>query len=70
MKRYDTNRNGRIEREELNVGSRKIATEYQKNVNNLRRQNPKRQKLQESAKKDRTALVKCLKDSSDCVSFH
>jgi len=67
LKRYDTNRNGKIEREELNVGSRQIATEYQKNVNNLRRQNPKRQKLQESAKKDRTALVKCLKDSSDCA---
>merc|ERR1712223_523738 len=51
LKRYDTNRNGKIEREELNIGSRQIATEYQKNVNNLRRQNPKRQKLQESAKK-------------------
>ena len=70
MKRYDTNRNGKIDREELNVGSRQIATEYQKNVNNLRRQNPKRQQLQASAKKDRTDLVKCLKDSSDCVSSY
>merc|ERR1712156_1165604 len=66
LKRYDTNRNGKIERVELNVGSRQIAIDYQKNVNNLRRQNPKRQKLQASAKKDRTALVKCLKDSSEC----
>jgi len=66
LKRYDSNRNGKIEKEELNAGSKQIATEYQKNVNNLRRQNPFRQKLQASAKKDRTSLVKCMKNPSTC----
>jgi len=66
LKRYDKNRNGKIEKEELNAGSKQIATEYQKNINNLRQQNPKRQKLQTNAKEDRTALVKCVKNPSTC----
>merc|ERR1712045_237680 len=49
LKKYDTNRDGKIGREEMNTGSKRIATEYQRSTNTLRAQNPERQKLQANA---------------------
>ena len=69
MKKYDTNRNGKIDREEMNTGSKRIATEYQRSTNTLRAQNPERQKLQANAKKERSDLVKCIQNPTKCVSI-
>ena len=68
MKKYDTNRDGKIGREEMNTGSKRIATEYQRSTNTLRAQNPERQKLQANAKKERSDLVKCIQNPTKCVS--
>ena len=68
MKKYDTNRDGKIGREEMNAGSKRIATEYQRSTNTLRAQNPERQKLQANAKKERSDLVKCIQNPTKCVS--
>merc|ERR1711935_1018762 len=51
LKKYDTNRDGKLGREEMNTGSKRIATEYQRSTNTLRAQSPERQKLQANAKK-------------------
>ena len=69
MKKYDTNRNGKIDREEMNTGSKRIATEYQRSTNTLRAQNPERQKLQANAKKERSDLVNCIQNPTKCVSI-
>ena len=68
LKKYDTNRDGKIGREEMNTGSKRIATEYQRSTNTLRAQNPERQKLQANAKKERSDLVKCIQNPTKCVS--
>ena len=68
MKKYDVNRDGRIDAKEMNEGSRKIATQYRQNVNFLKSQDPRKQNLQKSAKKERTDLVKCFQNpSTGCV---
>ena len=70
MKKYDENRDGRIDAKEVNSGSRKIATEYRQNVNFLKTQDPRKQNLHTSAKKERTDLVKCFQNpSTGCVSI-
>merc|ERR1712110_83878 len=66
LKKYDTNRDGKIGREEMNAGSKRIATEYQRSTNTLRAQNPERQKLQANAKKERSDLVKCIQNPTKC----
>jgi hypothetical protein len=66
LKKYDTNRDGKIGREEMNTGSKRIATEYQRSTNTLRAQNPERQKIQANAKKERSDLVKCIQNPTKC----
>ena len=70
LKKYDTNRDGKIGKEELNIGSKRIATDYQRSTNTLKVQNPERQKLQARAKKERTEFVKCIQNPQKCVSIH
>merc|ERR1711956_12762 len=66
LKKYDTNRDGKLGREEMNTGSKKIATEYQRSTNTLRAQNPERQKLQANAIKEQSDLVKCIQNPTKC----
>merc|ERR1712008_669164 len=66
LKKYDTNRDGKLGREEMNTGSKRIATEYQRSTNTLRAQSPERQKLQANAKKEQSDLVKCIQNPTKC----